>query len=93
MKCPIQYLFYHDHEFHAIHYIDAALERGADLYLTGEIGYHRFFGYEQRMWLASIGHYESERFTPNLMRHIIGKACPELPTVVYELPTSPVQYL
>ena len=73
--------------------IDAALERGADLYLTGEIGYHRFFGYEQRMWLASIGHYESERFTPNLMRHIIGKACPELPTVVYELPTSPVQYL
>ena len=73
--------------------IDNALERGADLYLTGEIGYHRFFGYDERMWLAAIGHYESERFTPDILCSIIREACPELPVVVYDRPTSPVHYL
>ena len=73
--------------------IDAACRQGADLFVTGEIGYHRFFGYGRRMWLASIGHFESERYTPHLMERILQDALPGLRTVVYEAPTSPVRYL
>lgn len=73
--------------------IDTALRRGADLYLTGEIGYHRFFGYEGRMWLAAIGHFESERFTPCLMERILTQALPELPVEVYAKPTTPIRFL
>ena len=73
--------------------IDAACRQGADMFVTGEIGYHRFFGYGRRMWLASIGHFESERYTPYLMERILQDALPGLRTVVYDLPTSPVRYL
>ena len=73
--------------------IDTACKRGADIFVTGEIGYHRFFGFDRRMWLASLGHYESERYTPRLMERVLRQSLPELRTVVYEASTSPVRYL
>lgn len=73
--------------------IGAAIAQGADLFLTGEIGYHQFFGYERQLWLAAIGHYESEQFTPHLLQRIIAAACPALPTAIYQRTTNPIHYL
>ena len=58
---------------------DAAAAAGADLFLTGEVGYHRYFGREQQMWLAEVGHYESEQFTVQLLHRILAKAFPDVP--------------
>ena len=73
--------------------IDNAVHQGADVFLTGEIAYHHYFGYERSIWLAALGHYESERYTIELMHHILAKACPELRLEDYTEPTSPVHYL
>lgn len=67
---------------------------GADLFLTGEMGYHEFFGWDGRLQLAVIGHYESEQYTVDLLQRILQDAFPTLRT----LPTTvsrpnPIQYL
>ena len=58
--------------------IPQAIEKGADVYITGEIGYHRFFGYEKDILLLEIGHYESEQYNIELLRDIITKFAPSL---------------
>lgn len=73
--------------------IPPALSAGADVFLTGEIGYHKFFGYEQCILLTEIGHYESEQYTKELIKTIIADACPQLDVYVSEVNTNPIKYL
>lgn len=74
-------------------FASAALSAGADLYITGEARYHDLFSYEERMLMAVIGHYESERFTMEIFEEIISKACPEVPVRITAIDTNPVHYL
>lgn len=73
--------------------IDAAVRAQADLFVTGEIGYHRFFGREDELWLAALGHYQSERFTIDLMERILHEAYPTLRTKATTIDTNPIQYI
>ena len=73
--------------------IDRAIAAKADLFLTGEIGYHRFFGHENDLWLAALGHYQSERYTIDLMERIVHAAFPTLPIHKTRCNTNPIQYL
>ena len=59
--------------------IDRAVQLGADLFFTGEIGYHHFFGHENELWLAALGHYQSERFTIDLLERILVATSPIFP--------------
>lgn len=72
---------------------DKAVRKGADVFLTGEMDYHRAFGYERSLWLAALGHYESERFTIQLLHRILAEACPTLRLVDYEPTTSPIHFV
>lgn len=72
---------------------DKAARRGADIFLTGEMDYHRAFGYERSLWLAALGHYESERFTIQLIHRILAEACPELRLEDYTATTSPISFI
>ena len=73
--------------------IPDAIRAGADVFLTGEIGYHRFFGYENDIQLMEIGHYESEQYTLEILREIITKAAPSLPIYETWVETNPINYL
>ena len=73
--------------------IPDAIAAGADVFLTGEIGYHRFFGYEDAIQLMEIGHYESEQYTLEILREIITKADPTLPVHTTTVETNPINYL
>ena len=73
--------------------LDDAVRAGADAFLTGEMHYHQYFGYEQQIQICVIGHYESEHFTTEIFRDIIRKACPEVKTVIAETNTNPIIYL
>jgi len=73
--------------------LDDAVRAGADAFLTGEMHYHQYFGYEQRVQICVIGHYESEHFTVELFRDIIRKACPTVRTEIAETNTNPIIYL
>lgn len=73
--------------------IDEAVAQGADVFITGEMGYHRYFGYEDRLLIATIGHYQSEQFTVGLLRDILREAFPDLKLVTTSLNTNPIKYL
>ena len=69
-----------------------AAATGADAFVTGEMHYHQFFGYGQRLQIAVIGHYQSEQFTKEIFRDIIGRDCPGVRCVMSEINTNPILY-
>ena len=70
-----------------------ALAQGADAFITGEMHYHQYFGYEQRLQICVIGHYQSEQFTSEIFREIIQKECPDVKTFITAISTNPIYYL
>lgn len=73
--------------------LDAAIEQEADAFLTGEMGYHQFFGHEQQIQIGVMGHFQSEQFTTEIFQQIIGECAPQLPVFVTGVNTNPIQYL
>ena len=73
--------------------LDEALKAGADAFITGEMHYHQYFGYEQQIQICVIGHYQSEQYTTEIFRDIIEKECPGVRTCIAETCTNPVLYL
>ncbi|MBO7588183.1 MAG: Nif3-like dinuclear metal center hexameric protein [Bacteroidaceae bacterium] len=71
---------------------DKAVARGADAFMTGEIGYHRFFGYDGTIKLIEAGHFESEQFTVDLLADILQESFPGLKVLKTALRTNPVNY-
>ena len=70
-----------------------ALQQGADAFITGEMHYHQYFGYEQRLQICVIGHYQSEQYTAEIFRDIIGRECPGVRTEIAETSTNPIVYI
>ena len=70
-----------------------ALKAGADAFVTGEMGYHEFFGHEQQIQIAVIGHYESELATREIFRDIIERECEGVRCLMAETNTNPIKYL
>ena len=73
--------------------LDDALRQGADAFITGEMHYHQYFGYEQRIQICVIGHYQSEQFTSEIFRDIINKECPGVRTEIAEICINPILYI
>ena len=73
--------------------LDEAVAHGADAFVTGEMHYHQYFGYEQKLQICVVGHYESEHFTTTLLQDIISRECPEVTTCIAEANTNPILYL
>ena len=73
--------------------LDDALKAGADAFITGEMHYHQYFGYEQQIQICVIGHYQSEQYTAEIFRDIIEKECPGVKTFLAETCTNPILYL
>ena len=73
--------------------LDEALKSGADAFITGEMHYHQYFGYEQQIQICVIGHYQSEQYTAEIFRDIIEKECPGVRTCIAETCTNPILYI
>ena len=69
------------------------MHAGADVFVTGEIKYHEFQGHEDDLLLASLGHYETEQYTMELLEEIIRKAFPQLPLRQTRVNTNPIKYM
>lgn len=70
-----------------------AIRCGADAFVTGEMGYHQYFGHGQEIQIAVIGHYQSEQYTPELLGEIIGRECPGVRCEITETNTNPIFYV
>lgn len=72
--------------------IEKAVEMKADAFMTGEIGYHRFFGYDGTIKLIETGHFESEQYTVDLIHDILSDEFPSLRLLRTRVVTNPVNY-
>lgn len=72
--------------------ISEALQAKADVFVTGEIGYHRFFGQEHQMLLCEIGHFESEQYTVQLLHELLHQWFPDLTIHETQHHTNPIHY-
>jgi len=73
--------------------LDEAVALGADAFITGEMHYHQYFGYEQRVQICVVGHYETEHFTPQIFQDVISQSCPGVRTLIAQTNTNPIVYL
>ena len=72
--------------------IAAAKRAGADAYVTADLKYHDFYQAEDRLLLADIGHYESERFTKNIITNYLTEKIRNFAIILSEENTNPINY-
>jgi dinuclear metal center YbgI/SA1388 family protein len=70
-----------------------AISSGADAFVTGDVKYHDFFRAEGKILLADIGHFESEKFTTEILYDLIIKKFPTFALRFSETNTNPINYL
>jgi len=73
--------------------IKNAIQAGADAFLTADLKYHQFYEAENKILLADIGHFESERYTKNYIVEYLTKKIPNFAFILSEENTNPVKYL
>jgi dinuclear metal center YbgI/SA1388 family protein len=73
--------------------IKNAIQAGADAYLTADLKYHQFYEAENRLLLADIGHFESERYTKNYIVDYLRKKILNFAVILSEENSNPVKYL
>lgn len=73
--------------------LKAAIAAGADAYVSADFKYHDFFGAEGRILIADIGHFESERFTKNILHDYLIKIFTIFAVRLSEINTNPINYL
>ncbi len=69
-----------------------ALRAGADVFLTGDIGYHHFLDLNNELFLVDPGHYESEQFVAEVIKEHLSQNFANF-AVHLASQVSPVQYL
>jgi dinuclear metal center YbgI/SA1388 family protein len=74
-------------------FIRAAIDRGADLYLSADFKYHDFFLAENRVIIADIGHHESEQFTKDIFHELLTGKITTFAVRISNVKTNPVNYL
>lgn len=72
-------------------FINDAIRKDADVFLTGECGYHLYFGHPEILLLCG-GHYETEQFTSQLLEEIIHKQYPDV-SITIAKKSSPIMVL
>jgi dinuclear metal center YbgI/SA1388 family protein len=72
--------------------LPTAIAAGAQAYITGDVKYHEFFDADQKIFLADIGHYESEQFTIELLTEFLQKKFSSFAVLKTEINTNPVKY-
>lgn len=73
--------------------IKNAIAAGANVFLTADLKYHQFYEAENRIILADIGHFESERYTKNYIVDFLRKKILNFAIILSEENTNPVKYL
>ncbi len=67
-----------------------ALAVNADVFVSSDFKYHDFFGAENKILIADIGHYESEQFTKNLLVDYLTEKFTNFAIILSETKTNPI---
>ena len=69
-----------------------AIQKKADIFITGDFKYHEFFDAEDKIVIADIGHYESEQFTSDLIYAFLIEKFVNFAIRVTKVNTNPINY-
>ena len=71
--------------------LGAAIGAGAQAFVTADFKYHEFFDADNRLVICDIGHFESERFTIDLLYEIISRHFDTFAARMTSRDTNPVR--
>jgi len=69
-----------------------AIKAGADIFITADYKYHEYFDANGQIMIIDIGHYESERFTIDLLYELITEKFSNFATHSTKVDTNPIKY-
>lgn len=69
-----------------------AIRAGADIFISSDFTYHKFFEAEDKILIADIGHYESEHLVKEILGDLIKKKFPTFAAQISEVNTNPINY-
>jgi putative NIF3 family GTP cyclohydrolase 1 type 2 len=69
-----------------------AISSGVQAFVSADFKYHEFFDAENRILIADIGHFESEKYTKDLLSDLIVKKFPNFAVLLSFTHTNPVNY-
>jgi dinuclear metal center YbgI/SA1388 family protein len=70
-----------------------AVNKSADIFISGDFKYHQFFDANDKILIADIGHYESEQFTKEIFYDLLIKNFPTFAVHFSINNTNPINYL
>jgi len=70
--------------------VSAAVSRGADAMVTGDIKYHQFFEAKGELLLVDAGHYETEKFAMEIIYDMLIKKFPNFALRFSGTDTNPI---
>jgi dinuclear metal center YbgI/SA1388 family protein len=73
--------------------LNEAIGQNADIFISGDFSYHKFFDADNQILIADIGHFESEQFTSEIFLDIITKKFPNFAVQITENNTNPINYI
>ena len=72
--------------------INSARHAGVEALISADFKYHDFFETDGDMMICDIGHYESEKFTIDLIAELIKEKFPTFAVLKTRVNTNPIQY-
>ncbi len=72
--------------------LTSAIKQGADVFISADFKYHEFFDADQKILIADIGHYESEKYTIDLLQQLINENFSTFAARSTEKTTNPIKY-
>lgn len=72
--------------------LESAKQQNADVYISGDFKYHRFFDADKKLVIMDIGHYESEQFTIDLLVDFLTEIFSTFAIRFTEVKTNPINY-
>jgi dinuclear metal center YbgI/SA1388 family protein len=72
--------------------LSQAIRQGADVFITADYKYHEYFDANDRIIIADIGHYESEKYTIELLHGLIINKFTTFAAHYTKVITNPVKY-
>ena len=73
--------------------LNDAIVAGANAFVTSDIKYHTFFDADDRILIVDCGHYETEKFSCEILYDLIIKKFPKFAVRFSETNTNPINYL
>lgn len=72
--------------------LNAAKNQGADIFITSDYKYHEYFDADREIIIADIGHFESEKYTIDLLYGLIINKFSTFAAHCTKIITNPIKY-